>query len=143
MKQRVHLITLGVDDLDRAAAFYDALGWERAENCPPELVAYDLFGATLGLYPRAKLSQDIGADLPAGSGAATLSCNQADRETVDAVMAAARAAGAEIVKEAHEVFWGGYGGYFRDPDGHIWEVAHNPFATLGPNDEFQWNGVTA
>ncbi|MEM7547810.1 MAG: VOC family protein, partial [Pseudomonadota bacterium] len=67
MKQRVHLITLGVEDVEKAALFYDALGWTRADNCPPGLVAYDLYGATLGLYPRADLARDTGLELPRGS----------------------------------------------------------------------------
>ncbi|MEM7546820.1 MAG: VOC family protein, partial [Pseudomonadota bacterium] len=121
--------------------FYDALGWTRADNCPPGLVAYDLYGATLGLYPRADLARDTGLELPRGSGAVTLSCNVREKGEVAAVTAAASAAGAKVVKPPHDVFWGGHIAYFADPDGHIWEVAFNPHAPLGPNDEFQWNGA--
>ncbi len=141
MKQRVHLITLGVDDLTRAAAFYDAMGWQRADNCPPGMVAYDLYGATLGLYPRADLTRDMGIDLPTGSGAVTLACNTSDKAEVTSVIDAARAAGARILKDPHDVFWGGHIAYFADPDGHVWEVAFNPHAPLGAHDEFQWNGA--
>ncbi|WP_424929105.1 VOC family protein [Amaricoccus tamworthensis] len=141
MKQRVHLITLGTDNLERAADFYDSLGWKRAENCPPGLVAYDLYGATLGLYGRESLMKDIGIELPPGSGSMTLSCNSRTKEDVDAVMASAEEAGAKILKPPQDMFWGGYGGYFADPDAHIWEVTFNPFAQPGENDEFQWNGV--
>lgn len=140
MRQRVHLITLGVDDLDRSASFYEALGWIRAES-PPGIVAFDLYGATLGLYPRADLARDIGVDLPRGAGAVTLACNTREKAEVTEVLTAAEAAGAKILKPAHGVFWGGHIGYFADPDGHVWEVAWNPHSPLGPNDEFQWNGA--
>ncbi|MEM7524899.1 MAG: VOC family protein, partial [Pseudomonadota bacterium] len=103
MRQRVHLITLGVDDLDKAALFYDALGWTRAEGAPPGLVAYDLWGATLGLYPRADLARDVGRALPRGSGAVTLSCNVREKDEVAAVVNAAKAAEAAILQPPHDV----------------------------------------
>lgn len=140
MRQRVHLITLGVDDLDRAVGFYEALGWRRAST-EAGIVAFDLLGASLALYPRADLARDTGLDLPRGSGSVTLGCNVATKEEVAQVIDAARAAGARILHEAHDVFWGGHIGYFADPEGHVWEVAFNPFAPLGPNGEFQWNGA--
>jgi uncharacterized protein len=140
MRQRVHLITLGVEDLAAARAFYEALGWRPAQS-PDGIVAFDLWGATLALYPRADLARDMGRDLPRGSGALTLACNVRERGEVADVLDAARAAGAEIVREAHDVFWGGRVAYFADPDGHLWEVAWNPDAPLGPNDEFQWGGA--
>ena len=141
MKQRVHLITLGVDDLDTAAAFYEALGWTRVLSEAEGIVAFNLYGATLGLYPRADLARDMGREVPKGSGAMTLSCNVREKHEVAEVIDAARQAGAEIIKEPHDVFWGGHTSYFADPEGHIWEVAWNPFSDLGPNDEFQWGGV--
>ncbi len=141
MRQRVHLITLGVDDLDRARAFYQALGWRPVEDAPEGIVAFDLWGATLGLYPRADLARDMGRELPRGSGAVTLACNVREAEEIETVVNAARAAGAEILKEPHDVFWGGRIAYFADPDGHMWEVAWNPGAPLGSNDEFQWRGA--
>jgi uncharacterized protein len=140
MRQRVHLITLGVEDLAAARAFYEALGWRPAQS-PDGIVAFDLWGATLAVYPRADLARDMGRDLPRGSGALTLACNVRERGEVADVLDAARAAGAEIVREAHDVFWGGRVAYFADPDGHLWEVAWNPDAPLGPNDEFQWGGA--
>jgi uncharacterized protein len=140
MRQRVHLITLGVEDLAAARAFYEALGWRPAQS-PDGIVAFDLWGATLAVYPRADLARDMGRDLPRGSGALTLACNVRERDEVADVLDAARAAGAEIVREAHDVFWGGRVAYFADPDGHLWEVAWNPDAPLGPNDEFQWGGA--
>jgi uncharacterized protein len=125
MRQRVHLITLGVEDLAAARAFYEALGW-KAAAAPEGIVAFDLWGATLALYPRADLARDMGRDLPRGSGALTLACNVRERDEVAAVLDAARAAGAEIIREAHDVFWGGRVGYFADPDGHVWEVVRAP-----------------
>ena len=140
MKQRVHLITMGVDDMERAAAFYDALGWKRAET-PDGVIAYDLWGAVLGLYPRARLAEDMGREIPRGSGAMTLSCNVREKAEVAEIADAAKAAGATILKAPHDVFWGGHIAYFEDPEGFVWEIAHNPFSPLGPNDEFQWNGA--
>lgn len=140
MEQRVSLITLGVPDMDKAAAFYTALGWQRADS-PDGVIAFDLISQTLGLYPLAKLAEDIGlpvADL--GTGAMTLSHNTRTPREVDALMARAAEAGAEILRPASEVFWGGYIGYFRAPDGHIWELAHNPFSTLSAEGAFRWNG---
>ena len=140
MRQRVHLITLGVEDLERSRAFYEALGWTPAAT-PEGLVAFDLWGATLALYRRADLARDMGRALPRGSGAVTLACNVREKAEVAAVIEAARAAGAEIIKEPHDMAWGGHIAFFADPDGHVWEVALNPSAPLGPNDEFQWRGA--
>ncbi|WP_425038290.1 VOC family protein [Primorskyibacter sp. S187A] len=140
MQQRISLITLGMRDVDRAAAFYRALGWQNVET-EDGVVAFDLIGQTLGLYPLEKLAEDLGLPVERlGRGAMTLGYNAQDRSGVDDVMARARAAGAEIVKEAQEVFWGGYHGYFADPEGHLWEIAHNPFSPLGPDGAFRWNG---
>jgi predicted lactoylglutathione lyase len=141
MRQRVHLITLGVDDLGAAAAFYEAVGWTRVPGTSDDIVVFDLWGASLALYPRAALARDMGRDLPKGSGALTLACNVREKDEVAEVVDAARAAGATVLKEPHDVSWGGHIAYFADPDGHVWEVAHNPFAPLGPNDEFQWTGA--
>ncbi len=140
MEQRVSLITLGVPDMERAAAFYEALGWQRAES-PDGVIAFDLISQTLGLYPIAQLAEDIGLPVgELGTGAMTLSHNTRRPEEVDSLMAAAEAAGAEILRPASDVFWGGYIGYFRAPDGHIWEIAHNPFSPLAENGAFRWNG---
>lgn len=142
MEQRVSLITLGVADMDRSAAFYDALGWSRVVTDDAGIVAYDLIAQTLGLYPLDKMAEDIGLPLAElGRGGSTMGYNTRDRAEVDSVMAAAEAAGARVLKPATEVFWGGYHGFFADPDGHIWEIAHNPFSPLGPKGEFQWNGT--
>ncbi len=140
MEQRVSLITLAVDDMDRAAAFYDALGWARVET-EDGVVAYDLIGQTLGLYQRAKLAEDMGLPEAAlGHGAMTLGYNGRTRDEVDAVYKMALAAGARGLKAPAEVFWGGYHAYFADPEGHVWEVAHNPFSPLSRSGAFRWNG---
>lgn len=142
MQQRISLITLGVADMDGVAAFYDALGWQRVETTDG-VVAYDLIGQTLGLYPLDKLAEDMGlpmADL--GHGAMTLGYNCREKRAVAEVLDAAEKAGADILKPAADVFWGGHHGYFRAPDGTIWEVAFNPFSPLGPDGEFRWNGYS-
>lgn len=140
MEQRVSLITLGVADVEKAAAFYAALGWQAAES-PDGVVAFDLISQTLGLYPLDKLAEDMGLPIEAlGTGAMTLSHNTRSSQEVDALLALARKAGAEILRPGGEVFWGGYIGYFRAPDGHIWEIAHNPFSPLAQNGAFCWNG---
>ena len=140
MAQRVSLITLAAQNPEILAQFYDALGWRRVET-PDGVIAYDLVGQALGLYPRDKLAEDMGEDPETlGVGASTLSHNVASRDEVTALLALAQSAGAKILRPAGEVFWGGFIGYFADPEGHVWEVAHNPFSTLGPNGEFRWNG---
>ena len=140
MEQRVSLITLGVADIDRAAAFYAALGW-RAVDSPDGVVAFDLISQTLGLYPLDKLAEDIGLPVASlGTGAMTLSHNTRSKEDVAVLLTAAEAAGAEVLKPAQDVFWGGHHGYFRSPDGHIWEIAFNPFSELAGNGAFCWNG---
>lgn len=140
MQQRLSVITIGVPDMDRAAAFYSALGWQRAEG-PDGVIAFDLIGQTLGLYPLDKLAEDIGLPAEAlGQGAITLAHTTRDKPAVRAILDAAQAAGAEILKPAQDAFWGGYHGYFRAPDGSIWEIAFNPFAPLSPEGAFRWNG---
>lgn len=140
MEQRISVVTIGVPDLDRAAAFYEALGWRRAEG-EDGVIAFDLIGQTLGLYPLDKLAEDMGLPVETlGQGAVTLAHNCRDADGVRAVMAEAERAGAEILKPAQEAFWGGYHGYFRAPDGSIWEVAFNPYAPLSPDGAFRWNG---
>ncbi len=141
MQQRVSLITLGVADMDVSAKFYEALGWSRVES-PDGVIAFDLIGQTLGLYPKAALADELGIEVSEIGGFSGLSLghNVAEKSDVAPLLDRAKAAGARIIKPAQDVFWGGHHGYFADPDGHIWEVAHNPFSTLGPNGEFRWNG---
>src|SRR5690606_28363443 len=122
--------TLGVADLDRSRRFYEALGWRRA-NREADVAFFQLPAAVLALFSRESLAADAG--LPAagsGFGGVVLAFNGRSREEVDAVIGAAEAAGAAVLKRPAETFWGGYGGYFADPDGHPWEVAWNPFWTM-------------
>lgn len=132
MEQRASMITLGVRDLARARKFYEqGLGWERA-NAEDEVAFYQIGGMILGLYGWDALAED--AKVPAeGAGfrGASIAFNTRSKAEVDDRLAEAVAAGATLVKPAEEVFWGGYSGYFADPDGHLWEVAWNPFWTVG------------
>lgn len=140
MEQRVSLITLGVADLARAAAFYTDLGWERVET-PDGLVVFDLIGQSIGLYPLEKLAEDMGVPVERlGTGGATLAHNVRSREEVDVLVETAKSAGAEILRAPGEVFWGGYIAYFADPDGHVWEIAHNPLSPLAEDGAFRWEG---
>lgn len=142
MEQRVSLITLAVRDVPRSAAFYEALGWRRVDS-DDGLVAFDLISQTIGLYRIADLANELGIDesLLGGFGGTTLAHNVRDKTEVAPILSAAEAAGGRIIKPASDVFWGGHNGYFADPDDHLWEVAHNPFAPLGPDGEFQWGGA--
>tara|TARA_R110002049_G_scaffold103319_1_gene249523 strand:+ start:832 stop:1278 length:447 start_codon:yes stop_codon:yes gene_type:complete len=128
--QRVTLITLGVDDLPRAKAFYNALGWVEARALE-SVVFFQMQGAVLGLFGRAALAEDQGRKGAAlGTGAMSLAQNFSTRAEVDTAFATALAAGASALKAPEEVFWGGYSGYYADPDGHVWELAMNPFWPL-------------
>ena len=122
------LVTLGVADIERSRRFYeDGLGWKRG-NKDEGVVFFQLPGSILALWSRASLAEDAGlADTGSGFSGIALAYNARSREDVDAVLAEAEAAGARILKQAAETVWGGYSGYFADPDGHLWEVAHNPF----------------
>ena len=128
--QRVTLIALGVDDLDRSAAFYEALGWQAAQELPG-VKFYRLKGMMLGLTGKGALAQDQGRPgATLGTGAMALAQNYASPEDVDAAFAGAVSAGATALKLPEKAEWGGYSGYYADPDGHVWEVAHNPFWPL-------------
>ena len=130
MEQRLSLITLGVADLARARAFYEALGWVRG-NDSDEVVFFRAGGTIVGLWGRASLAEDSGVEDGGGWGGVTLAHNVRSPAEVDAVIEEARRAGATIAREPAATFWGGYSGVFVDPDGHAWEVAHNPHWTLG------------
>jgi uncharacterized protein len=142
MKPRITVITIGVDDLERAVAFYrDWLGLPTQGIVGTEfehgaVAFFDLQdGLKLATWPRASISHDSG--LPEGPASATeftLGHNVNSRDEVDTVMNQAIAAGAMLVKQAHATFWGGYAGYFQDPDGHLWEVVWNPQWTPGPSE---------
>jgi len=129
MEPRISIITLGVDDLDRACRFYrDGLGLPTTMSGEEGIVFFKTSGAILGLYPRDKLAEDIGpkfAQLPGkGFSGITLAHNTKSKAEVEELLARAEAAGGKIEKPAQDVFWGGYSGYFSDPDGHLWEVAY-------------------
>lgn len=133
MEQRISLITLGVDDLARAREFYEGgLGWTPTQT-PDGVAFYQLPGIVLALFGRADLAEDCGQAIDGRFSGISIAINERDEAGVDAVMVAALAAGATVVKPAHRTYWGGYSGYFADPDGHVWEVAHNPFWTI--NDD--------
>jgi len=132
MEQRVSVITLGVGDLARAVRFYEALGWHAANDWAAQDVAFyeTSGGAVFALWGRGELTQDSGVVDSGGWGGVTLAYNVRSREEVDAILAEAAAAGATIARPAGETFYGGYSGVFVDPDGHPWEVAHNPHWTI-------------
>ncbi len=128
--QRVTLITLGVDDLERSARFYADLGWKSARG-QEGIVFYQINGMVLGLFGRGSLAEDQGRpDATLGTGAMTLAQNYRNTEEVDAAYAKAISVGATALKAPQDVFWGGYSGYYADPDGHVWEIAYNPFWPL-------------
>ncbi len=130
MDQRLSLITLGVTDLARARGFYEALGWTTGAEPGDDVVFFQAGGMIVALWDRAKLAEDSGVADTGGWGGVTLAYNVSSPEEVDAVIAEAEAAGAEIPRAGAETFWGGYSGVFVDPDGHPWEVAHNPHWTV-------------
>jgi hypothetical protein len=126
MEQRITAVTLGVADLQRSEAFYRALGWERV-NDDDGVAFFQAGGMVLALWGRAELAEDGGVEDPGGWGGVTLSQNVRSPEEVDAIVRAAAGAGASVGHPAQKTFWGGYAGVFSDPDGHTWEIAHNPF----------------
>ena len=127
MEPRISLITLGVNDLALSRAFYEALGWRAAPASQPEIVFFQANGLALALFSRAALAEDAEVeDRPSGFSGVTLAHNVRSEDEVDAVYAAAIAAGGQAVKLPRKTDWGGYAGYFADPDWHLWEVAFNP-----------------
>lgn len=130
MKQRVSLITLGVSDLGRARRFYEALGWKTGANPEDDVAFFQAGDMVFALWDRAKLAEDSAVEDSGGWGGVTLALNLSSPAEVDTVIEEARAAGAAIGREPAETFWGGYSGIFIDPDGHPWEVAHNPHWTI-------------
>jgi predicted lactoylglutathione lyase len=130
VEQRLSLVTLGVGDLERARAFYEALGWKSGAAPADDVVFFQAGGMIVALWSRESLAEDSGVQDTGGWGGVTLAYNCRSPEEVDAVIAEADAAGAEIPRHGAETFWGGYSGVFIDPDGHPWEVAHNPRWTI-------------
>ncbi|AUY49410.1 VOC family protein [Streptomyces sp. CB01881] len=126
---RISIVTLGVADLDASARFYEALGWRRSSASSPEIVWFRTADSVLGLFPHDELAADAGVP-PTGEPSfrgVTLAVNLESPELVDAALKTAVAAGATVVKPPTATSWGGYSGYFEDLDGHLWELAHNPF----------------
>lgn len=136
MKPRISMISLAVDDLDRSVEFYQkGLGLPKLDS-PPGVAFFNLKGTWLGLATREELAKDAGVS-PLGSGyrGFSLAHNVASEAEVEQIMAQALAAGATLVKPTQKADWGGYHGYFLDPDEHLWEIAYNPFAWIGPEDD--------
>jgi len=138
MDQRLSIVTLGVVDVGRSRRFYESLGWRASGAGNESVVFFQLGGIVLGLYGRAALAED--ARLPAeggGFGGISLAHNVRTREAVDALLAEVASVGGRILKPAEDAFWGGYSGYFADPDGHPWEVAWNPYFPILPDGSIQ------
>jgi uncharacterized protein len=140
VRQRLSLVTLGVADLARARSFYGALGW--TSNSKPEhgVVFFEAGGMIVGLWSREELAKDCEIDDTGGFGGIALAHNVGSPEEVDAVLAEAERAGATITRAGAATFWGGYSGVFLDLDGHPWEVAHNPYWTLGEDGSVSLRG---
>lgn len=143
MEQRLSLVTLGVADLERSLRFYETLGWRRG-NDNPDVVFFQLNGMILALWSRSALAEDAGlAPNERGFGGIALAYNARSKADVDAVLREAERAGARILKPAKDTPWGGYSGYFADPDGHPWEAAWNPGWTLAGNGDVSLRPSTA
>ena len=136
MRQKINIISLGVRDIGKAAAFYEkGLGWKRSPLSQGDFIIFPLGGAALALYPRDRLAEDAGVeDGPAAFSGITISYNAKSAGEVDAVLAEVERLGADIVKPAAKTFRGEYNGYFRDPDGHLFEVAWGPMFRFDEND---------
>ncbi|MYE38328.1 MAG: VOC family protein [Candidatus Spechtbacteria bacterium SB0662_bin_43] len=132
MKPKISIITLGVEDLTRARKFYEeGLGLVPMSYSSESIAFYDMNGVVLSLYPKDALAEDVTiSQQGSGFSGVTIAHNEPSKEKVDEMIEEARAAGATIVKESRDVFWGGYSGYFQDLDGHLWEVAYNPYMDL-------------
>jgi uncharacterized protein len=140
---RISIVTFGVTDLERSTAFYESLGWTKSSASMPTITFFDTVGPVFGLYEWSALAAD--AQVPAeGSGfrGVALAMNLASSDEVDAVFAEWLAAGATPVVEPHRAFWGGYSSYVADLDGHLWELAHNPYASLDADGRLVMGGST-
>ena len=140
MEQRVSVITLGVSDLPRARAFYEALGWTTRAAPDDDVVFFQAGGLVVALWDRARLAADSAVEDSPGWGGVTLAHNVRSADEVDAILERAGAAGATIGRPGAETFWGGYSGVFLDPDGHPWEIAHNPHWTVGEDGSIELPG---
>ncbi|MGH3011875.1 MAG: VOC family protein [Gaiellaceae bacterium] len=130
MEQRLSLVTLGVSDLARSKAFYEGLGWTTGAAPSDDVVFFQAGGMIVALWGREQLAEDSTVEDTGGWGGVTLAYNTGSPEEVEAVLAEAEAAGGTIGRPGAPTFWGGYSGVFLDPDGHPWEVAHNPSWTI-------------
>ena len=136
MDQRISIVTLGTNDLERAVAFWEAMGWPRRAKAFTAIAMFQCGPVAFAIYPFDKLAEDCGmTDRGVGFGGFTIAQNLPSKAAVDALLEKAVANGGTLQKAAHEAFWGGYSGYFLDPDGHPWEAAYNPFVPMGPNGE--------
>lgn len=133
MEQRISLVTLGVADVVRARRFYEALGWHAGFDAGSDVVFFQAGPLVVALWGRGELAEDSGVLDGGGWGGVTLAHNVGSSKEVDAAVEQARAAGATIAREPGERPWGGYSGVFVDPDGHPWEIAHNPGFPLAPD----------
>lgn len=139
MRQKLNLITLGVDNFEKSLNFYEkGLGWKKSDKGTDDLALFPLGGITLALYPIQELADDATLKYtPTQFSGLTLSYNAKSEKEVDDVLAEVEKLGATIIKAAQKAFWGGYSGYFKDPDGHLIEVAFNPFWELDDNDNLK------
>lgn len=136
MRQKINIITLGVADLAKSLDFYEnGLGWKKSAMSQDDIAFFQMGGIVLSLYPREKLAEDVTIDTEgSGFSGVTIAYNAKSEGEVDEVLQKVEKLGATIVKKAQKVFWGGYSGYFRDPDGHLFEVAYNPFVEFDEMD---------
>ena len=131
MRQKLNLITLGVNDMEKSTAFFEGLGWKKSSASVEGLSLFPLGGMVLALHPRNELVKDATvSEEGSGFSGITLSYNAYSEREVDEVLVKVEKIGATIVKPAQKVYWGGYSGYFKDLDGHLFEVAYNPFWEL-------------
>lgn len=138
MQQRMSIVTLGVGEIDRSREFYERLGWRRSMTKTEGIVFFQMGGMALALYPRLALAEDANTAADGqGFRGFSIAYNARTRAEVDTVLAEAQTAGAMLLKPAREAFWGGYSGYFADPDGFVWEVAWNPFFPIAEDGSIQ------
>jgi catechol 2,3-dioxygenase-like lactoylglutathione lyase family enzyme len=139
MRQKLNLITLGVDDFEKSLSFYETgLGWKKSDKSMDGLALFPLGGIVLALHPRHELAEDTTLKYqPSAFSGLTISYNAKSEKEVDEVLKQVEKLGATIVKPAQQVYWGGYSGYFRDIDGYLFEVAYNPFWELDENDNLK------
>lgn len=138
MRQKLNLITLGVDDFEKSVNFYEKLGWKKSDKSVDGLALFPLGGIVLALHPRNELADDTTFKYqPSQFSGLTISYNAKSEPEVDNTLEQVANLGATIIKPAQKVFWGGYSGYFKDLDGHLFEVAYNPFWELDENDNLK------